>query len=183
MSQDVEFIAQTITNICKNISSKETLNRVLGTANEYVKLKKFPPNKEQWTDEQVDTYFSFIEKMAEIPEEFTQAEFDEMKLTEKLSSLGIETEDITDGLQGSGDMLGGIVKNMEEQNRYRDDLKCPYCQQMVYDNRNNKKSEKSPDFVCSTNDPVTCGGHSGKWRKSWWIDNSDIPAEWGLDKE
>ena len=51
---------------------------------------------------------------------------------------------------------------------------------MVYDNRNSKRSDKSPDFTCSTNDPTICGGHSGKWRKSWWLDNSDIPAEWGI---
>ena len=51
---------------------------------------------------------------------------------------------------------------------------------MVYDNRNNKKSEKSPDFVCSTNDPAICGGHTGKWRKSWWLNSSDIPGEWGV---
>ena len=48
---------------------------------------------------------------------------------------------------------------------------------------NNKKSEKSPDFVCSTNDPAICGGHTGKWRKSWWLDNSDIPKEWGMNEE
>ncbi len=48
---------------------------------------------------------------------------------------------------------------------------------------NNKKSEKSPDFVCSTNDPAICGGHTGKWRKSWWLDNSDIPDEWGMNDE
>ena len=48
---------------------------------------------------------------------------------------------------------------------------------------NNKKSDKSPDFVCSTNDPAICGGHTGKWRKSWWMDNSDLPEEWGLSNE
>jgi hypothetical protein len=72
---------------------------------------------------------------------------------------------------------------MENQNKYRDDLKCPFCGQMVYDNRNSKRSDKSPDFTCSTNDPVICGGHSGKWRKSWWLDNSDLPKEWNLDGE
>ena len=51
-------------------------------------------------------------------------------------------------------------------------------QLMVYDNRKSKKSDKSPDFTCSGKTPI-CGGHTGKWRKSWWLDNSDIPEEWG----
>ena len=76
-----------------------------------------------------------------------------------------------------------VVDKLEEKKKYRDDLKCPYCGQMVYDNRNNKRSDKSPDFVCSTNDPAICGGHTGKWRKSWWMDNSDLPEEWGLSNE
>jgi hypothetical protein len=118
-----------------------------------------------------------------MPVEYTQADFDSMSIEEKLEAAGIQAEEITEGVQQAGDMIGGIVDKMEQQNKYRDDLKCPFCQQMVYDNRNNKKSDKSPDFVCSTNDPVTCGGHSGKWRKSWWLDNTDIPQEWNLDGE
>jgi hypothetical protein len=103
-----------------------------------------------------------------------------MSIQEKLSAAGIETVDITNGPQTPEGIVGEVVNQMAEQNKYRDDLKCPYCQQMVYDNRNSKRSDKSPDFTCSTNDPTICGGHTGKWRKSWWIDNSDIPEEWGV---
>ena len=52
---------------------------------------------------------------------------------------------------------------------------------MVWDNRNSKRSDKSPDFTCSGKTPEECPMHTGKWRKSWWLDNSDIP-EWGMNK-
>ena len=166
MSQDVQFIAETVQGICTNVESQETLHKILGSANQYVQLKKF------------DT-----DKLVSMPTVVTQESFDTMSIEEKLNAVGLEVQEVTNNVQPAGDMLGGIVNKMEQQNKYRDDLKCPFCQQMVYDNRNNKKSDKSPDFVCSTNDPVTCGGHSGKWRKSWWVDNSDIPVEWNLDGE
>jgi hypothetical protein len=179
--QDLEFIAQTIQSMTASVQNKETLNKIIGTANQYAVTMKFPADKTTWSDEQLSKYFDMIERLADMPVEYTQNEFDNLSVQEKLAAVGIESEDITPGLQGSGGMIGGIVNKMEQQNKYRDDLKCPYCGEMVYDNRNSKRSDKSPDFTCSTNDPAKCGGHSGKWRKSWWLDNSDIPAEWGIN--
>ena len=183
MSQDVQFIADTVATIVSKVESPETLNKILGSANQYAQLRKFNPDKTYWTDEQLDLYFAYIEKLADMPTVVTQESFDSMSIEEKLESVGIEIESTEPGVQPVGDVLGSVVKKMENQNKYRDDLKCPFCGQMVYDNRNSKRSEKSPDFTCSTNDPVICGGHSGKWRKSWWLDNSDLPKEWNLDGE
>jgi len=184
MSQDVQFIAETVQGMTANVESPETLNKILGSANQYAQLKKLPADKTTWTDEQLDMYFNYIEKLVDMPTVVTQESFDTMSIEEKLNAVGLEVNDSTEpGVQAAGDMLGGVVKKMEQQNKYRDDLKCPFCGQMVYDNRNSKRSEKSPDFTCSTNDPVICGGHSGKWRKSWWLDNSDLPKEWNLDGE
>tara|TARA_Y100000389_G_scaffold185413_1_gene204779 strand:- start:116 stop:700 length:585 start_codon:yes stop_codon:yes gene_type:complete len=178
MSQDVQFIAETVQGIVANVESQETLNKILGSANQYAQLKKFDADKTRWTDEQLDSYFQYLEKMVDLPTVVTQESFDSMSIEEKVQAVGIELEGTDNGA-----VLEGVINKMTEQNKYRDDLKCPFCGQMVYDNRNSKKSEKSPDFTCSTNDPVICGGHSGKWRKSWWLDNSDLPKEWNLDGE
>ena len=183
MSQDVTFISETVSAMTANIDSKETLVKVLGSANQYAELKKYPKDKTTWTNEQLQTWFDYIEKLADMPTVVTDESFEQMSIEQKLESVGIEIESKEPGVQPAGDMLGGVVNKMEQQNKYRDDLTCPFCKQMVYDNRNSKRSEKSPDFTCSTNDPVTCGGHSGKWRKSWWLDNADIPKEWNLDGE
>ena len=183
MSQDVTFISETVSAMTANINSKETLVKVLGSANQYAELKKYPKDKTTWTDKQLQTWFDYIEKLADMPTVVTDESFEQMSIEQKLESVGIEIESKEPGVQPAGDMLGGVVNKMEQQNKYRDDLTCPFCKQMVYDNRNSKRSEKSPDFTCSTNDPVICGGHSGKWRKSWWLDNADIPKEWNLDGE
>ena len=178
MSQDVQFIAETVQGIVANVESQETLNKILGSANQYAQLKKFNADKTRWTDEQLNSYFQYLEKMVDMPTIVTQESFDSMSIEEKVQAVGIELEGTDNGA-----VLEGVLNKMTEQNKYRDDLKCPFCGQMVYDNRNSKRSEKSPDFTCSTNDPVICGGHSGKWRKSWWLDNSDLPKEWNLDGE
>ena len=183
MSQDVTFISETVSAMTANIDSKETLVKVLGSANQYAELKKYPKDKTTWTDEQLETWFNYIEKLTDMPAVVSDESFEQMSIEQKLESVGIEIESTEPGVQPAGDMLGGVVNKMEQQNKYRDDLTCPFCKQMVYDNRNSKRSEKSPDFTCSTNDPVICGGHSGKWRKSWWLDNSDLPKEWNLDGE
>ena len=178
--QDLSFITTTIQTMTSSVQNTETLHKIIGTANQYAKTMKFSNDKTQWSDEQLDKYLAMIEKLVDMPVEYTQDDFDKMSLEEKLDAAGLAATDITPGLQGAGDMLGGIVEEVQEQNKYRDDLKCPYCKAMVYDNRNSKKSDKSPDFTCSTNDPVVCGGHTGKWRKSWWLDNTDIPKEWNV---
>ena len=183
MSQDVTFISETVTAMTANVESKETLVKILGSANQYAELKKYPKDKTSWTDEQLHSWFNYIERLVDMPAVVSDDSFKQMSIEQKLESVGIEIESTEPGVQPAGDMLGGVVKKMEQQNKYKDDLKCPFCNQMVYDNRNSKRSEKSPDFTCSTNDPVICGGHSGKWRKSWWLDNSDLPKEWNLDGE
>ncbi len=182
--QDINFITQTIQNMTESVTHTETLHKIIGTANQYAMTMKFPLDKTQWTDDQLNRYFSMIEKLVEMPVEYTQADFDSMSIQEKLEAAGIQTEEMTEGVQQAGDMVGGIVNKMEQQNKYRDDLKCPCPNQlMVWDNRRNKKSDKSPDFVCSGKSPMDCPMHTGKWRKSWWLDNSDIPQEWNLDGE
>jgi len=179
--QDLAFIGQTVAAIVSKVENKETLNKIIGTANEYANTLKFPTDKTLWSDKQLDKYLNMIEKLLDMPVEYTDTEFNQMSIEEKLSTIGVESTDKTDGLETPDGIVGEVVNKMEQQNKYRDDLKCPYCQQMVYDNRNSKKSDKSPDFTCSTNDPVVCGGHTGKWRKSWWLDNSNIPKEWGIE--
>ena len=180
MGQDISFITNTIQTITESVKNTETLQKIIGTANEYARTMKFPKSKSDWSDKQLDKYFAMIERLVDMPTEYTQGQFDELSLQDKLKAAGIESTDITDGLQTPDGIVGEVVKDMEKQNKYRDDLKCPYCDAMVYDNRNSKKSDKSPDFTCSTNDPVVCGGHTGKWRKSWWLDNSDIPEGWNI---
>ena len=178
--QDLEFIAKTIHTMTENVANTETVHKIMGLANDYARTMKFPKQKTDWTDEQLTKYFNLIEKLIDMPVEYSDIDFEGMDIQEKLKAVGLDSTDITPGLQDSSGIVGEVVNKMAEQAKYRKDLKCPYCKSMVYDNRNSKKSDKSPDFTCSSNDPVVCGGHTGKWRKSWWLDNSDIPEEWGI---
>lgn len=182
--QDLQFIMTTINNMTESVQNTETLHKIIGTANQYAMTLKFPLDKTQWSDEQLDKYLSMIERLVEMPVEYTQGDFESMDLLEKLDSIGLEATEIKPGLQESGNMLGDIVSKMENQNKFRDDLECPCPNKlMVWDNRRTKKSDKSPDFTCSGKTPMECPMHTGKWRKSWWLDNSDIPEEWNLDGE
>jgi hypothetical protein len=187
MKQDIQFIATQVANMTEHIIDPEMRKKVIGKANDYARVRKFPDDKEIWTDSQLGKYFDMLEKLAGTTEIVLPSNFDQMSIDKKIDVLeetGIATEintnDTKDGLEEASNLVEGIVNKMEETKKYRDDLACPYCKAMVYDNRNSKKSDKSPDFVCSTNDPAICGGHSGKWRKSWWMDNSDLPEEWGI---
>tara|TARA_X000001388_G_scaffold6640_1_gene4238 strand:+ start:919 stop:1458 length:540 start_codon:yes stop_codon:yes gene_type:complete len=175
--QDVEFIANTISDMLQDVDANN-ISTILGLANKYTEVRNFPKDKSNWTDKQLSLYLTFIEKVIDMPVMYTQSEFNDLDIIHKVQSVMGDVKDNTP--MQAGAKTKGIVDKLEQQNKYRDDLKCPYCQQMVYDNRNSKKSDKSPDFTCSTNDPVVCGGHTGKWRKSWWLDNSDIPKEWGI---
>tara|TARA_B100000287_G_scaffold56132_1_gene49320 strand:- start:2379 stop:2930 length:552 start_codon:yes stop_codon:yes gene_type:complete len=178
---DMEFI-QTTVNAMLEGKNSETRMKILGLANQYCQVFKFPMKLTDYNDKQLDKYFGFIEKLSDMPEVFTQESFEKLPLIEKVSSImGEVTEIEIEGGENSS-TINGVINKLSEAKKYRDDLKCPYCGQMVYDNRNNKKSDKSPDFVCSTNDPAICGGHSGKWRKSWWMDNNDIPEDWNLNE-
>ena len=180
--QDLEFIAQTIQAILSNkVNDTDTINKIMGSANQYAQVKKFPVNKEDWSDEQLNSYFGFLEKIVDMPVEYSQEEFDNMDVIKKVETIMGDVEDITPGIETAGAMVQGVVNKLENQNKYRDDLKCP-CpnKRMIWDNRNNKKSERSPDFVCSGNSLEECPQHTGKWRKSWWVDNNNIPEEWGI---
>jgi len=182
--QSLEFIGKTVQSILNGkVNDKDTINKIIGSANQYAEVRKFPKNKEDWTDKQLDLYLTFLERLVDMPVNYTQEEFDTLDVIKKVESIMGDVEDITPGVQEAGGIVQGVVDKLEEKKKYRDDLKCPYCTAMVYDNRNNKKSDKSPDFVCSTNDPAVCGGHTGKWRKSWWLDNNDVPEDWNISAE
>ena len=139
---DLEFIAKTIHAMTEGVQNKETLHKIMGTANEYAKTMKFPKSKTEWSDDQLDKYFNMIERLVELPVQYSQADFDELTLEERLEAAGLIATDKTDGLQQPGGLVGEVVNQMEQQNKYRDDLKCPYCQAMVYDNRNSKSQTK-----------------------------------------
>tara|TARA_R100000458_G_C8123398_1_gene141339 strand:- start:87 stop:635 length:549 start_codon:yes stop_codon:yes gene_type:complete len=175
--QDVEFIANTIREMLRDIKP-EQIKVILESANQYATVLKFNKDKSYWTNEQLDRYLNFIEKSITLPD-LTEEE----DVVERVSSIMGDVEDITPGMDKAGDIINKVVDKVEERKKYREDLTCPWCKAKVYDNRNNKKTERSPDFVCATNDPAVCGGHTGKWRKSWWLNSSDIPTEWGIKSD
>tara|TARA_B100000214_G_scaffold370595_1_gene345521 strand:+ start:12951 stop:13511 length:561 start_codon:yes stop_codon:yes gene_type:complete len=181
---DVKFIANTVSEILRDCSP-ENIKIIIGNANKYATVLKFPKDKSLWSDKQVDRYLTFIEKSSTLPDLS-----DEEDVVVRIQTIMGEVTDITNGKpeeQKPDGPLSGTVKEvvekLEERKKYREDLVCPWCNSKVYDNRNNKKSDRSPDFVCSTNDPVVCGGHTGKWRKSWWLNSSDIPEKWNINAE
>ena len=96
MSQDVAFILETVQGMTANVESPETLNKILGSANQYAQLKKFPTDKTTWTDEQLDMYFNYIEKLVDMPTVVTQESFDSMSIEEKLNAVGLEVNDSTE---------------------------------------------------------------------------------------
>ena len=181
---DVQFIATTVSEILRD-SSPEHIKTIINSANSYVTVLKFPQDKSMWSEKQVDRYLTFIEKSSTLPDIS-----DEDDIVVRIESImGKVTEIDKDGNevdkpteQPLANTVNKVVEKLEERKQYREDLSCPWCKSKVYDNRNNKKSDKSPDFVCSTNDPAICGGHSGQWRKSWWMDNNDIPEDWNLNE-
>lgn len=61
-------------------------------------------------------------------------------------------------------------------------LKCPHCGFAVVDKRFNKTNQKSPDFMCTNNDPNSCSGHNGKYKKAWWMNSNDLPKSWTMQK-
>ena len=61
---------------------------------------------------------------------------------------------------------------------FKEKINCPFCGSKVYDNRDTKFNDSAPDFVCSNNNKDKCSGHTGKFKKGWWVDSKDIPSEW-----
>jgi hypothetical protein len=161
---------------------KEAKKAAVDTATNRVIVQNFPKSCEDWTQEQVDLYLTYLEKASTVTHVSEQA-----TLEESISTImKTEVNDITNknsnetNLEQPGDDVQKAVNKLEKANSYRDDLKCDDCNSKVYDNRNNKLKDTSPDFVCSNNNPEECKGHTGQWRKGWWLSNSNIPKEWGI---
>ena len=55
---------------------------------------------------------------------------------------------------------------------------CPYCNSTVYDNREDKRNPRAPDFKCSARSPQECSAHNGTFAKAWWLNSKDLPPEW-----
>jgi len=155
----VKFINHTVEQMLEGVNEK-TAVFALDLADNYAKVKRFP-NKSMWSDKQIDAYLG--------------------KLELGLSSTASAVDDEDDLITKVSGVLGGVIDMTENNQSIRNDLTCPFCKGKVYDNRFDKKSDRSPDFVCSGRDPQECSAHTGKWRKSWWLNSSDLPKEWGFD--
>ena len=105
MAQDLTFITNTIQTMTESVENTETLHKIIGTANQYAITMKFPLDKTQWSDEQLSKYFAMIEKLVDMPTEYTQADFESMDILEKLDAVGLSATEITPGIQEAGDML------------------------------------------------------------------------------
>ena len=153
----LKIIEDTIARLLDG-KTDEVKKYALDLADNYAKIKKYP-DKSMWTNKQMDDYFAKLE----------------IGLTKIIpASTG---DDFIDSVQME---LGEVIDKTVANQGVRDDLKCPFCSGKVFDNRFNKRNEKSPDFSCGTNEPSECSGHTGKWRKSWWLNSSDLPKEWNI---
>ena len=70
-----------------------------------------------------------------------------------------------------------------EQKDYREDLLCPHCESLVYDNRSKKQSKEyspsgSPDFKCSNNKDCPAFNKQTGFAKGWWLNSKDLPTGW-----
>lgn len=153
-----QFINHTVDKMFEGVDEK-VVSFALDLAENYAKVKKFG-NKSMWSNKQIDQYLAKIEL--------------------GLSSTAASVSDDDNVIDRADKLLGGVVEVIENNQQPRTDLTCPFCKGMVYDNRHDKKSDRSPDFVCSGRSPDECSAHTGKWRKSWWLNSSDLPKEWGF---
>ena len=116
--QDLEFIAQTIQAILSNkVNDTDTINKIIGNANQYAQVKKFPVNKEDWSDEQLNSYFGFLEKLVDMPVEYSQEEFDNMDVIKKVETIMGEVEDLTPGIETAGAMVQLSLIHISEPTR------------------------------------------------------------------
>jgi len=157
----VTFINHTVEKMFEGVD-KGKKQFALDLADNYAKVKKYP-DKSLWSDSEIDGYLAKIEL--------------------GLSSDVADVSDDDDIITKADAILGGVTEMVEDMQKVRDDLKCPFCQNKVYDNRSDKKSDRSPDFVCSGRDQDECPAHTGKWRKSWWLNSNDLPKEWGFGNQ
>lgn len=153
-----QFINHTVDKMFEGVDEK-VVSFALDLAENYAKVKKFG-NKSMWSNKQIDQYLAKIEL--------------------GLLSTAASVSDDDNVIDRADKLLGGVVEVIENNQQPRTDLTCPFCKGMVYDNRHDKKSDRSPDFVCSGRSPDECSAHTGKWRKSWWLNSSDLPKEWGF---
>ena len=114
--QDVEFIANTIREMLKDVKP-EQIKVILGNANQYASVLKFDKDKSYWTNEQLDRYLNFIEKSITLPD-LTEEE----DIVERVSSIMGDVEDITPGMDKAGDIINKVVDKVEERKKYREDL-------------------------------------------------------------
>ena len=138
--QDMEFIRATIGTMLEG-KQQETKQKIIQSASQYAKLRKFPEKLTDYNDDQLNKYFDYIEKLADMPEVFSQESFEDMDIINKVSSIMGEVQDITPKPDAEvSEITDKLVTEMANQNKYRDDLKCP-CpnKRMVWDNRRNKK--------------------------------------------
>lgn len=149
------------TNLVKDLTPAHQ-GKALKLADQYAELKKFGTNRDQWSQEQINAYLEQVEKGMN----------DELKpadtVDEAINSV-FETEEITTK----------IKETITNDTAPRTDLKCPFCNGKVFDNRQDKRGPSSPDFKCGAKSQMECSAHTGKFSKSWWI-TDDLPAEWNI---
>ena len=154
----VKFIDETIDKMMLGYDEK-TQVFAIDLADNYRKVMKYP-EKSQWSNKQIDDYLGKIEL--------------------GLSSTANTVDDNDDLITKVSGILGGVVEKSQQQNEIKMDLTCPFCSGKVFDNRTSKLSEKSPDFKCAAKAVDECPAHTGKFPKSWWLNSSDLPPDWGV---
>jgi len=117
MGQDIKFIAQTVSTMTEHISDADIRRNVIGKANDYARLKKFPDNKETWSDEQLNKYFSMLEKLSGTMEAKIPDDFDQMTLDEKVKTL--EEADVVT-VSDMSNVVQDVVGKLEEKKKAKE---------------------------------------------------------------
>ena len=118
MSQDIQFIATTVAGITEHIKDLDVRKTVIGRANDYARVKKFPNDKTYWSDDQLDKYFDMLEKLAGATEAKIPSALDQMSLDEKVETL-VEADVVKDITPDNSNpelsgVVGDIVNKMED---------------------------------------------------------------------
>ena len=149
-------------------------------------LSEFPPenldDKESWDEykkriknkygDKYDLFFKQIEGFSQALVDNSIA-YMELSLEEKIEYLGMT--------RGNEKKIESLRKELELQNISY--LKCPHCGYPVLDKRFNKTKRRSPDFICTNNNPNSCSGHNGWDKKAWWMNSNDLPERWRKKKK
>ena len=91
------------------------MQKIIGSANQYANIKKFPKMIQDYSDAQLDTWFKYIEKLHDMPIDYTQKEFADLDIIKKVESVMGEVEDITPGVKPASAVTESVINNMEEQ--------------------------------------------------------------------